>query len=279
MPKIGEYEVVIKKGDKELETIPNDLPVFDFEGNQITMKEAQEGYMRTADYTKKTQSVAEVKKFLMEDLGFQDSKSGVAVMRQVLDTLSDLEAKGIYDSRTGEVKIPQSKKIQKKEGDDSFKFDEDGNFTLGYDHLDEDVKRKLNRLEQVEKDMSSLLGYLSRKEIRESYEDLSEEEIERMHKLAAVDPSKSPMEHAVAYVEAKKEWGQKAVDAYVEELKKPKDEGHQRPGSGEPAVEIFGERPIFSYDPGEHAEGANVINPSEAASRFLEAAMKEITGE
>lgn len=279
MPKIGEYEVSIKKGDQELDTVPDDLPVFDFEGNQVTMKEAQEGYMRTADYTKKTQSVAEVKKFLVDDLGFQDEVSGVKVMRSVLDTLADLEAKGIYDSKTGEVKIPQSTgNPNTSGGTPSVDIDDEGNFTLGMDNLPQDVLQKLNRLDQVEKDMSSLLGYLSRKEIRETYEDMVEEEIEMMHKMAAVDPSKSPMEHASAYVESKKEWGQKAVDAYVEELKKPKAEGHQRPGSGEPAVEIFGEEPVFSYDPEEH-KGKNVLDPSEAANKYLEAVMKDITGE
>ncbi len=278
MPKVGDYEITIKKGDEELDNIPNDLPVFDFEGNQITMQEAQEGYMRTADYTKKTQSVAEVKKFLMDDLGFQDEKSGVQVMRQVLDTLADLEQKGIYDSKTGEVKIPQSTG-NPQSGGDSINLDEEGNFTLGMDNLPQEVQQQLGRLHQIEKDMGSLMGYISRKEIRESYPEFTEEEVERCHKLAAIDPSRSPMEHATAYEEAKKEWGQKAVDAYVEELKKPKEEGHQRPGSGEPALEIFGEQPVFSNMPDEHGEGANVVNPSEAANKYLEAVMKDITGE
>lgn len=279
MPKIGDYEITIKKGDQELDTIPNDLPVFDFDGNQITMKEAQEGYMRTADYTQKTQSVAEVKKFLVDDLGFQDERSGVQVMRNVLDTLADLEQKGIYNSQTGEVKIPQSTGNPGSGGENAINLDDEGNFTLGMDHLPDEVKQQLGRLHQMEKDLGSLMGYLSRKEIRESFQGFTEEDVERCHKLAAIDPSRSPMEHATAYEEAKKEWGQKAVDEYVEGLKKPKDEGHQRPGSGEPALEIFGENPVFSYMPDEHGEGANVKNPSEAANEYLEAIFKDRVGE
>jgi hypothetical protein len=272
MAKIGKYDVIVKDGDKELDTIPNDLPVFDFEGNQITMQEAQQGYMRTADYTKKTQQVAQVRKFLTEDLGFQEDVQGVAVMKQVLDTLATLEEKGIYDPKTGEVKVPEIKKPKGKELD----LDDEG-FTLSEDLLPEAVRHKLKRFDQLEKDMGSLMGYLSRKEIRESLKELAEEEVEMVHKLAAIDPSKSPMEHALAYTEQKKGWGQQAVDAYVESLKKPKDDGHDRKTSGEPAIEIFGEKPVFSYDPGAH-KGENVISPSEAASKYLEAAMDELRG-
>jgi hypothetical protein len=76
--------------------------------------------------------------------------------------------------------------------------------------------------------MGSLMGYISRKEMRENYSDVTEEEIEMVHKLAAFEPSKSPMEHMVEYHKKKEEWGQQAVDAYVEDLKKPKKEGHER---------------------------------------------------
>jgi len=272
MAKIGKYEVIVKDGDKELDAIPNDLPVFDFEGNQITMQEAQQGYMRTADYTRKTQQVAQVRKFLTEDLGFQEDTQGVAVMKQVLDTLATLEEKGIYDPKTGEVKVPEIKKSKSKNVDV-----EDEDFSLSEDLLPESVRHKLKRFDQLEKDMGSLMGYLSRKEIREQYSDLAEEEIEMVHKLAAIDPSKSPMEHAIAYTTSKKDWGQKAVDAYVENLKKPKAEGHERKTSGEPAIEIFGEKPVFTYDPSAH-EGANVISPSEAANKYLEAVMDELRG-
>ena len=70
--KVGDYEVVVKKGDQELDTMPGDLPVMDFEGNTVTLKEVQDGYMRQSDYTKKTQQVAKLRKFLNEELGFQN---------------------------------------------------------------------------------------------------------------------------------------------------------------------------------------------------------------
>jgi hypothetical protein len=58
---------------------------------------------------------------------------------------------------------------------------------------------------------------------------------------------------------------------------KPKKEGHERELSGahEPGIEIFGDEPVFSYDPSEHAEGANVISPTEAANRYMKGVMEE----
>ena len=273
--KFGDYEVEIKKGDKVLDSVPDDLPVIDFEGNTITMKEAKDGYMRTKDYTQKTQKIAAVQKFLTDELGFQDDVQGVHVMRKVLESLSDLEEKGLYDSKTGEFKIPENKSTSNPPGN----VGGDADFVLGMEHLPKEVQHNLKTISRLEKDMGSLMGYLTRKEIHDIHKDLSNEEVEMQIKLAALDPSRTPMEHANLYVERKKEWGQKAVDAYVEALKKPKDEGHDRPGSGEPALEIFGEKPVFSFTPGEHVAGTNIVNPSDAANKYLEAIFEGKTGE
>ena len=194
-------------------------------------------------------------------------------MRRVLDTLSDLEEAGIYNSQTGEITIPKAAKPSKPTGND------DGeDFVLAMEHLPPELQDQAKALKRLQQDMGSLMGYITRNEIRDRFE-FSEEEIEMQLKLAALDPSKSPMEHAVLYDERKKEWGQKAVDAYVEALKQPKQEGHERKTSDEPAIEIFGEKPVFSFNPAEHDEGANVVNPSLAANKYLEAVFEGKTGE
>ena len=57
--KIGDFEIEVKdKEGKELDKLPEDLPVYDFEGNIVTLKEAKDGYLRQSDYTKKTQEIA-----------------------------------------------------------------------------------------------------------------------------------------------------------------------------------------------------------------------------
>jgi hypothetical protein len=273
MMKIGEYEVTIKKGDEELTEMPADLPVHDFEGNTMTLGEVRDGYMRQADYTQKTQSVAEVKRFLTEDLGFQDPRQGVQTMKRVLDTLNEAEKAGMLDPTTGALKVPETKQApiapNLEEGDES-------GFILGMENLPPEMKNLMTAHETLQKDMGSLMGYISRKEIRENFQDVTEEEVEMVHKLAAIEPSKSPMEHMVSYAEKKAEWGQKAVDTYVEELKKPKEEGHVRPTDKEIGIEIFGENPVFSFDASEHAEGVNVQDPSAAANAYMKGVMEEL---
>lgn len=275
--KVGDYEVVVKKGEEVLDRLPDDLPVHDFEGNTVTLAESRDGYMRQSDYTKKTQSVAEVRKFLVEDLGFQDPRQGVATMKRVLETLNEAEKHGLLDPETGALKVPEIKQdpVAQNFGEGS----EEG-FTLGMENLPPEVKNLVNAHNQLQKDMGSLMGYISRKEIRENFQGVTEEEIEMVHKLAAFEPSKSPMEHMVEYATKKEEWGQQAVDAYVENLKKPKLEGHARPTDqdSELGIEIFGDEPIFSSMPHEH-EGKNVIDPSKAADKYLREAMKEFEGD
>jgi hypothetical protein len=271
--KIGEYEVTIKKGDEELTEVPADLPVHDFEGNTVTLGEVRDGYMRQADYTQKTQSVAEVKKFLVEDLGFQDPRQGVQTMKRVLDTLNEAEKAGMLDPQTGQLKVPEIKQAPVTQ---NFDDDSESGFTLGMENLPPEMKNLMQAHETLQKDMGSLMGYISRKEIRENFQDVTEEEVEMVHKLAAIEPSKSPMEHMVSYAEKKEEWGQKAVDTYVEELKKPKEEGHVRETDREPGIEIFGENPVFSYDPSEHGEGVNVQDPSAAANAYMKSVMEDL---
>jgi hypothetical protein len=273
---MGDYEIVVKKGEEVLDSIPDDLPVHNFEGDVVTLSEARDGYMRQADYTKKTQSVAEVRKFLVEDLGFQDPLQGVQTMKRVLETLNEAEQQGLLDPETGKLKVPESKTtpINPDLGEGGGE-----EFILGMENLPPQVKQLVTAHENLQKDMGSLMGYISRKEMREQFEGVTEEEIEMVHKLAAIEPDKSPMEHMAAYTKKKEEWGQQAVDAYVEDLKKPKEEGHVRPGEGELGIEIFGEEPIFSSMPHEHAEGANVIDPSKAADKYLAEAMKEFEGD
>jgi hypothetical protein len=269
--KIGDYEVVIKKGEEELNQFPDDLPVYDFEGDTVSYKEAKEGYMRTSDYTKKTQKVAEVNKFLVEDLGFQDPTAGVATMKRVLETVHELGEKGIVDMTTGEITLPTEGKGSTGVVDG----DSNDSFSLSVDQLPPEVKAMLKTTTDLQKDMGSLMSYISRREITERFPDMVEEEIDMVHKLAAMEPSKSPMQHAVALVEKKKEWGQKAIDGYVEEQNKPVDDGHVREGSGEPALEMFGENPVFSNMPEEH-KGKNVKSPSEAADAYLQEVFKKL---
>jgi len=135
--KVGDYEVVVKKGEEVLDRLPDDLPVHDFEGNTVTLAESRDGYMRQSDYTKKTQSVAEVRKFLVEDLGFQDPRQGVATMKRVLETLNEAEKHGLLDPETGALKVPEIKQapVAQNFGDDS----EEG-FTLGMENLPPEVK-------------------------------------------------------------------------------------------------------------------------------------------
>ena len=274
--KLGDYEIVVKKGDVVLEKLPDDLPVHNFEGDTVTLAETRDGYMRQADYTKKTQSVAEVRKFLVEDLGFQDPRQGVQTMRRVLETLNEAEKAGLLDPETGQLKVPERKQapVSHSFGDDS----EEG-FTLGLENLPPQVRQLMQDHQTLQRDMGSLMGYISRKEMRDNFPEMTEEEIEMAHKLAAIEPSKSPMEHMAAYDVKKKDWGQKAVDTYVEGLKKPKEEGHERPTDMDRGIEIFGEKPIFSYDPSVHGEGANVIDPSKAADKYLSEVMRGLQGE
>lgn len=272
--KVGDYEIVVKKGDTELDALPDDLPVHNFDGDTVTLGESRDGYMRQADYTQKTQNVAEVSKFLVDELGFQDQSQGVATMRRVLDTMNELGTRGVIDLNTGEIKETQSKQQPVTNPDD----DSTDEFTLGMENLPPEMRTLMTAHETLQKDMGSLMGYISRKEIRENFQEVTEEEVEMVHKLAAIEPSKSPMEHMVDYAGKKKEWGQTAVDAYVEDLKKPVDEGHARDvhTGDEIAVEIFGQEPVFSAMPGEHGDGVNVIDPSVAADKYLAEAMKGI---
>jgi hypothetical protein len=52
------------------------------------------------------------------------------------------------------------------------------------ENLPPQVRDLLSAHENLQKDMGSLMGYISRKEMRENYSDVTEEEIEMVHKLA-----------------------------------------------------------------------------------------------
>lgn len=276
--KKGDYEIIIKKGDQELDSIPDDLPVIDFDGNEVTLSQAKEGMMRQKDYTQKTQEVAEVKRFLQNDLGFSDAMQGVATMKNVLSKLAEAEDKGIIDPRTGEFIVPEStgqKPITPSgegEGDDSGAI-------LEMDMLPPEVKEKLARADRLEKDVGSMMSYLVRREIKDDYPAWENEEIDYVMQMATADVTKTPMQHAQLWDEKKKALGQAAIDQYVEDQKKPAQDGHARPGTGEgEALEVFGENPVFSYDPESH-QGKNVLDPGKAADEYMKRVMKDYEGD
>jgi hypothetical protein len=215
--KIGKYEVTIKDGDNELETLPSDLPVFDFEGNVVTLEEARAGNLRQSDYSKKTAEVADMKK-LFDELGVADPKRGVGIMRHLLGVVAELEEKGIVDPHTGE--------IIEGLGQAGGELSEEQIAALAAQQspaFQKQLKELQQRLGAQERDMGSLLSIMSKRDIETAFPDLSETHMEWVFGMARDNHEKSPMEFAKALNDELEAWGQKTIDEHAiqkEELKK-----------------------------------------------------------
>ena len=259
--KIGKYDVTIKDGDTELDSLPSDLPVFDFEGNVITYEEAKGGYLRQSDYSKKTAEVADMR-MLFDELGVADPSRGVGIMRHLLGVVAELEEKGILDPNTGDI-------IEQQLGQ------EVDNLVQQQDQLSPAIQKQLKELQQrlgtQERDMGALLSIMGKRDIETAFPELNETHMEWVFGMARDNPEKSPMEYAKALNVQLEEWGQKTIDKHAlqkEELKK--QELARVPGEG--ALDMFEEDVKFSYDPSRHGEDAKVVSPGAAAREYMEAA-------
>lgn len=263
--KIGKYDVTIKDGDTELDSLPSDLPVFDFDGNEVTYEEAKGGYLRQSDYSKKTAEVADMRK-LFDELGVQDPTRGVGIMRHLLAVVADLEEKGIIDPNTGDVIEGAGQQV-----------DNLGQ-QINPDQLPPAIQKQLKEMQQrlgaQERDMGALLSIMSKRDIETAFPELTETHLEWVFGMARDNHEKSPMEFAKALADELKAWGQKTIDEHAlqkEELKKQELERV----AGAEGIEIFEEDVKFSYDPSRHGEDAKVVSPSDAARRYMEAALVE----
>ncbi len=267
--KIGKYEVTIKDGDTELDALPSDLPVFDFEGNVITYDEAKGGYLRQSDYSKKTAEVADMKK-LFDELGVQDPKRGVGIMRHLLGIVGELEEKGVIDPSTGEI-------IESMLGQGGGELTAEQLATQTA-HLPPAVAKQIKELQQglaaQGRDVGAMLSIMSKRDIETAFPELDETHMDWVFGMARDNPEKSPMEYAKALNDQLVAWGQKTIDEHAlkaEELKK--QELERVPGKD--AIDMFEEDVKFSFDPSRHGEDAKVVSPGEAAKEFMEAALKD----
>lgn len=268
MVMIGEYDVTIKKGDEELDSLPSDLPVHDFEGNVVTLEEARGGYLRQSDYSKKTAKVAEMQK-LFDELGVTDSTRGVGIMRHLLGIVAELEEKGIIDPDTGEI-------LEQGDGGGQLTPEQ----IAAQNQLPPAVLKQIKELQQrlgtQERDVGALLSIMSRRDIEAAFPVLTEENLEWVFGMARDNPEKSPMEYAKALNDQLEARGQVAIDEHAlkqEELKKQE----LARISGKEGIEIFGEEVKFSFDPASerHKEGEKVLTPREAAIQHMEAALSD----
>jgi len=272
--KIGDFELVVKdKEGKELDKLPPELPVHDFEGNTLSLKEVREGYLRQADYTKKTQEVGQLKDFLHKRVGVQDTQRGIQILTGLIDKVVELEDKGILDPTTGEIKLPARSPAS---GDDDL-FGNRGGDNLTLEHLPPEVKATVEGLRLLSRDVGALMNYISQDEIAKAYPNLSVQDRNWAHKMAASDPNRTPMEWAEELNKRLEDRGQEAIDAHVkaQEASLQKD-GHDRPGLTPDEVmgEMFEEEVVFSTRPELH-EGKKVIDPSAAANAYLERVLSE----
>lgn len=274
--KMGDFEIVVKDKDgQELDAIPDDLPVHNFDGDTVTLKESRDGYLRQADYTKKTQEVGQLKDFLQNRVGVQDSQQGIKILNSLIDKVVELEDKGILDPATGEIKLPTGP--AKSGGDDDFTFGTGSGDSLTLEHLPPEVKHTVEGLRLLSRDVGALMNYISQDEIAKAYPNLSPQDRDWVHKMAASDPNRTPMEWAKELNERLEAQGQEAIDAHVKAQEKSLDgDGHDRPGltPDEVSGELFEEDSVFSQRPDLH-EGKKVIDPSAAANAYLERVFSE----
>jgi hypothetical protein len=267
--KIGEYEVTIKKGDEELTELPSDLPVHDFEGNVVTLEEARGGYLRQSDYSKKTAEVADMKR-LFQDLGVQDPKRGVGIMRHLLGVVAELEEKGIIDPNTGEILE------QGQVGEQLTAEQMAANQASLPPAVQKQLKELSSRLGAQERDVGALLSIISKRDIQTAFPTLTEENLVWIDAMVRDNPENSPMEYAKALNDQLEARGQVAIDEHAkqqEELRKQELGRISQKGG----IEVFGEDVKFSFDPesDRHKEGEKVLTPREAAIQHMEAALTE----
>ena len=266
--KIGKYDVTIKDGDTEITELPSDLPVFDFEGNVVTLEEARAGNLRQSDYSKKTAEVAEMKK-LFDELGVADPKRGVGIMRHLLGIVADLEEKGVIDPNTGEI-------IEAMLGQEAGELTPE-QIAAQADRLPPAIQKQIKELQQglaaQGRDVGAMLSIMSKRDIETAFPELSATHMDWVFGMARDNPEKSPMEYAKALNDELMAWGQKTIDEHAiqkEELKK--QELAREPAAA--AIDMFEEDVKFSYDPSRHGEDVKVVSPGEAAKQFMEAAQK-----
>ena len=263
--KIGNYEVTIMDGDTELTALPSDLPVHDFEGNEVTLEEARGGYLRQSDYSKKTAAVAPMQK-LLDELNVPADR-GVGIMRHLLGVVAELEEKGIIDPTTGEI-------LDQGELGGQLTAEQ---IAAGQNHPDPVVQKQLKELQQrlgtQERDVGALLAIISRRDIQHAFPALTDENLGWVDAMVRDNPEKSPMEYAKALHDQLEARGQVAIDEHAlkqEELKKQELERV----SGKEGIEIFEQDVKFSYKTEGHEEGAKVVSPTEAAKQYMEAALE-----
>ena len=265
--KIGKYEVTIKDGDTELDSLPSDLPVFDFEGNVVTYEEAKGGYLRQSDYSKKTAEVASMKK-LFNELGVADPERGVGIMRHLLSVVAELEEKGIVDPVTGEVIEGLGEGVGELTAEQ----------IAAQTQLSPAVARQIKELQQglaaQGRDVGAMLSIMSRRDIQTAFPELSDTHLEWVFGMARDNQERSPMEYAKALADELVAWGQKTVDEHAvkkEELKKQELERV----SGIPGLDMFEEDVKFSFREEGHEEGVKVVTPREAAMAHMERALSD----
>lgn len=266
MLEIGGYKVtILDKDGKEMDSMPGDLEVFELDGKAVTLKEAEEGNLRQSDYTRKTTSVAELQQFMTE-LGIQDQSQGVRALRAMLGTYAELEDLGVLDPKTGAITYEPGGKPPDNPDDDT---------TVQLDPQTAQLIKSLEaRLGTQEQDMGRLLAVMSKRDIRETFSDLTEEQFDWVFAMARDNPERSPMDYAKALNTMLEAKGQTAVDAAEEERIRLKKESLERP-SGAGGTDLFDEDVVITDRPDLHQkEGVTVktVSPLEAATTFLEAA-------
>jgi hypothetical protein len=263
--KIGKYDVTIKDGDTELDSLPSDLPVFDFEGNVITYQEAKGGYLRQSDYSKKTAEVASMKK-LLDELGVAPDR-GVGIMRHLLGVVAELEEKGIVDPTTGEIVegLGQSS----------------GELTAEHfagAQISPAVAKQIKELQQglaaQGRDVGAMLSIMSKRDIQTAFPELNETHMDWVFSMARDNHERSPMEYAKALNDELLAWGQKTIDEHATKKKELKKQELERV-PGLPGIDMFDENVKFSFKEGGHEEGVKVISPRDAAMAHMEAALKD----
>ena len=272
--KIGDFELVVKDKDGvELDAIPADLPVHDFEGNVVTLQEAKDGYMRQADYTIKTQELGKMRDFLQTRVGVQGTEvdKGIEILNGLIDKVVELQDKGILDPATGEIKLPAGTETAEELAARAALLGTAVPDNLTLESLPSEVKETVEGLRLLSRDVGALMGYISREEVTKAYPNLSTQDMAWAHKMAASDPERTPMEWAKELNERLEARGQEAVDAHVKTQEKLVADGHDRPGlkPDELKAELFEEEVVFSARPDLH-EGKKVVDPTAAAEAYME---------
>lgn len=272
--KFGDFEIVVKDKDGvELDAMPTDLPVHDFEGNVVTLQEVKDGYMRQADYTIKTQELSKMRDFLQTRVGVQGSEvdKGIAILNGLIDKVVELEDKGILDPTTGEIKLPAGSAAAAAAAEAAAALGTVPPDSLTLEHLPPEVKATVEGLRLLSRDVGALMGYISKEEVTKAYPNLSDQDMAWAHKMAASDPNRTPMEWAKELNERLEARGQEAIDAHVQAQEKLATDGHDRPGLTPDEIkgELFEEEIVFSRHPELH-EGKKVIDPTAAAEAYME---------